>query len=159
MQILVFNLIISFCFINTIGQEKSKSIDVKGTVKIETLKGIPTKIRVKKLIHLKKLKNEQNINTNIKDLVEPYNSFEEKNELKIIKGVVIRFTNDKGIIYTTKTNEKGRFQINLPIGKYNVYATASEGCWMCAEYYNKGFIIENRHKIKLNIILQFFGEG
>lgn len=163
-QIVIFILCISLCFVSTFGQKKNdNTIVLKGTVKIAIQTAVPLSIDTtvetgKPTKPDKKFKNKENKRDLNKER-ETRNSLNGKIEIQIVKGAVIRFTNEKGNIFSAKTDAKGKFKIGLPIGKYTIYATANEECWMCAEYYNYDFLITDKHKSNLNIILQFFGEG
>jgi hypothetical protein len=82
-----------------------------------------------------------------------------KLEKKLLEGAVIILRDEKGLEYSTKTDEKGKYEMSLPFGKYFIYSTVNSECWMCAEFYKKDFSISKKGKIKLNIILIFNGEG
>jgi hypothetical protein len=78
---------------------------------------------------------------------------------KIIQGAVIKIRDADYNEYLAKTDEKGIYQLILPFGKYFIYSTVSDKCWMCAEFYRKDFLIDKKGEIKLDIELQFYGEG
>ena len=82
-----------------------------------------------------------------------------KTKTPIISGAYVVFKGIGGRNYKVESDENGKYKIKLPPGKYYVYATASSGCWMCAEYYNREFSVSENSKIKLDIILRFYGEG
>jgi Carboxypeptidase regulatory-like domain len=81
--------------------------------------------------------------------------------LETIEGAVITFTAEAGEYFTATAtaDAEGMYEISLPEGKYSVYATANKDCWMCAEYYNKGFVVDRKRKVKLDAVLVFMGEG
>ncbi len=78
---------------------------------------------------------------------------------QIINDAIVRFTDEKFKVYQTKTNEKGKFEINLPAGTYQVYSAEDTNCLVCAEFVKNNVLITNKRKIKLNILLLFVGEG
>ena len=161
LQIIIISLCVSFCFIGAFGQKKSaKAIILKGTVQIETITAVSSKIDttiigpIESAKTVKKREKRRKRNSSVTG-----SSLNIEPEIQIVKGAVITFTDEKGTKYLAKTDEKGKFEISLPIGKYSIYATVNEQCWMCAEYYNTEFLITDRHRSNLNIILRFFGEG
>lgn len=76
-----------------------------------------------------------------------------------IEGAVIKFQSATLPWITAKTDKNGRYEIALPADKYYVYATASDECWMCAEYYDDDFVVTNKRRVRLDALLRFMGEG
>jgi hypothetical protein len=83
-------------------------------------------------------------------------------EGKPVKEVQIQLTDEKGLKYSTITNEKGKYKLNVPIGKYRIYAVETlnkcnfVGC--AGEFSKEDFWITKKRKIKFDISL-YFGEG
>ena len=82
-----------------------------------------------------------------------------KLDKKIIEGAVIHIRDADYNEYFAKTDGNGIYLVTLPFGKYNIYSTVNDKCWMCAEFYKNDFLINKEGEIKLDIELQFHGEG
>lgn len=82
-----------------------------------------------------------------------------KLDKKIIEGAVIKIRDADYNEYFAKTDENGIYKLTLPFGKYFIYSTVNEKCWMCAEFYKHDFLINKKGETKLDMELQFFGEG
>jgi hypothetical protein len=76
-----------------------------------------------------------------------------------LNGGIVLFRDEKNKEFIAKGNEKGKYKITLPFGKYFVYATVNDRCWMCAEFYHNDFVVVKKGRIKLDVFLRFTGEG
>lgn len=72
-----------------------------------------------------------------------------------LKGAYVLFTDEKGTGFRAIAGENGKYEIKLPYGKYQVFSTASLGCWMCAEYYKNDLVIDHPEDINLVILLPY----
>jgi hypothetical protein len=82
-----------------------------------------------------------------------------KSGKKIVEGAVIKIRSEDNHEYFAKTNDKGVYRVILPFGKYFVYSTVNDKCWMCAEFYKHDLLINKVGEISLDIELRFMGEG
>lgn len=82
-----------------------------------------------------------------------------KLDKKIVEGAVIKIRDADHNEYVVKTDEKGVYRVTLPFGQYFIYSTVNDECWMCAEFYQRDFLINKEGEIRLNMELQFYGEG
>lgn len=78
---------------------------------------------------------------------------------KIITDAPITIRDSDNNEYHVKTDEKGIYRVRLPFGRYFIYSTVSDKCWMCAEFYKNDFLVNTEGEIKLDMELQFLGEG
>ena len=102
---------------------------------------------------------EQNLKFNLKAAPTAVLTGTVKLDKKIIGGAVIVIRDADYNEYFAKTDEKGIYRVTLPFGNYFIYSTVNDKCWMCAEFYKKDFLINKEGEIKLDMELQFFGEG
>ncbi len=88
-------------------------------------------------------------------------SYNKKGQLawleKMVAGAPIKFRRGTMVEFVTTSDADGNYKITVPVGAYGVYATASPGCFMCAEYF--GNIVGKEDPTVLNIMLRFYGEG
>ncbi len=82
---------------------------------------------------------------------------------KIITGAGVLFRNGPREYYA-RSDEKGNYSISLPPGTYFVFSSGPTGCTspfagMCPEFSKDGFVIGKKPKVKLDITLDYVGEG
>lgn len=82
-----------------------------------------------------------------------------KLDKKLLEGAVVKIRDENYNEYFAKTDKKGNYRVILPFGKYFIYSTVNDKCWMCAEFYKRDFLINKEGEINLDIELQFMGEG
>jgi hypothetical protein len=82
---------------------------------------------------------------------------------KLVSDAYVQLRDEKGIVYSTKSDETGKYKLELPTGNYYVFANGGPkscnfvGC--TPEFYKKDFLINKKRKVNLNIILDYVGEG
>ena len=162
LRILVLILCVSLISANAISQTKSGTlVCLSGTVTLAKQKVVMKDFKLKKVDPVQQNVDDENSvsSQNKQESIQAQKFFDIKTEFETIEGAVVRFTNEKGDVFSATTDKNGKYRISLPLGKYTIYSTASEGCWMCAEYYSKDLLIVKKRKIILDITLRFFGEG
>jgi hypothetical protein len=83
---------------------------------------------------------------------------EDRKTEKPVANAFVRFSNSEGT-FRTRTDSKGHYRLNLPPGKYDIYAAVDERCPFCIEYYGKDFEVRAGKIAELNMVLRFIGEG
>ena len=102
---------------------------------------------------------EQDFNFKLKKATMAVLTGTVKLDKKVIKDAVIKIRDEDYNEYSAKTDDKGKYRIDLPFAKYFIYSTVNDKCWMCAEFYRHDFLINKEGEINLDINLIFMGEG
>lgn len=160
LQILV--VILAFNFIIVFGQNKNADkVVVTGTIKVENYSNdyYETVIDSKSITELPKSSDINELPKTPKTQKKVKNKKiekkkEQKKHFEIVKSAVVIFRNEKFEEFRTYTNSKGKYKIILPKGKYQIYSTMNDKCWMCAEYIPQEVFQLTENKFKLDIVLR-----